>query len=1355
MSTLIDRFQQMVAQHGEKTAIKGNHWVLTYRDLAHESARLAAVIQAAGAKPGDVVPIFIPRSPNHIVSMLALLRLGCAYAPIDLASPPARQRAMLQALKSPVVLTEGGASPPVDDGVQVIAVDQALTRSQHSALDHWHPLQEDAPLYVMFTSGSTGAPKGVVVPHRGVTRLVVDTNYMPIHANQRWGFLSSPAFDLSTLEVWAPLLNGGCCVVQETMLPSVEELASFFHESEITETWLTASLFNAMVDERPTSMAGLKHLVIGGERLSVHHVERFLQACPNVVLINGYGPTENTTFSLCHTISLQDTQAEHGIPIGTAIRGTTLKIGPVDDQRAEDTGELLVGGLGVALGYLNSTELTQAKFIDMDGETWYRTGDLVRVRPDGVYDYLGRIDRQVKIQGNRIELEEVESTLQACPTVGNAAVLVVGDDAMSRHIVGLVSGVGNAPVDVDLVQDVLAQKLPPIAIPKVLRVLPSMPTNINGKLDRNALAQWVQQAHTAAASPSSTVWETPTEATLADIWGKIFPSSPIEASFSFRALGGTSLLAMRVASEVRTRLHKDLNPIEVLKHDRLTSLAQAIDESPDVDAADVHATSLSLLTRAQRFILLASQLRPEAASAYLMQTALALPAGLPLGQVREAFVTLAQRHPALRLLVTMKGATPHAQVADQLPSHWWIERSPLAHQPSGHEWPTEVLATISRPLDLSRDGVMRVDVWPVRDGSALLVWTVDHISLDDPSVTSALAELDSILAGRPLPPVYGSPFSFSALERVWTQRDAFRRDMVLLAQTVQGHTPPLPLPPKAGHEVPVSLDRDLAARLQTVARQWGCTAVTPLLAAYGLALQDTFGEAWRYAAVPFSRRSEPETVEPLGYFIDLRLMDIGAQPGEGLADTVKRLHRSLVEAQAPEFRNIELAAELLQEIDPSLTGVAMQFGFTWRDHPFRAVPLGGHTGQALAVPQDHARFGVCLHCQSSDDGIQARLEAVSEAHAAGQVAQVSQAFLSRLQQVLMLDDPLTDHTVAVPTDSGHAPQVSPDQLALLAKGWRDVLHLPASGAIKAQDHFFKQGGTSLLAIRLAAALHRDMGKTFPIASFLKEPTFQHLVDLVTAPEQSVLSPWSIVGPQDFSHFILVIPGIAGSSLGMFTVAEALRARLPDDHAVVTLEVKGLVERAPKDHVVWFLEQQVANVVKQLGRERLVGVLGFSAGGLLGARVAQTLSESGTTVPLWMLDTYAPERVEGESIKATLQRWANGIRRRLKRQVNAPVASAVPIAPVMAPPTTRRPDPLMLELDRLPVHAPLVPAYMIQASGTREEAGLIWRPGTNGLPPRSFRSLQVLPIDTGHMDLVKAQSAQVVALMLTTAPLSQR
>ncbi len=1352
--------------------MEGASWILNYRDLEHEVGRLAAVLYESGVRRGHFVPMLMGRSPRFVVALLAVVRCGAAYVPIDQSSPSSRQQAMLEALSSPVALTD--ASVPVAglEKFTVIDVGQALLVPAPAKPPAWPDLAPEAPVYGMFTSGSTGMPKGVVVPHRAVDRLVWEPDYIRIDETARWGQLSSIAFDASTLEIWAPLLHGGCCVVQEEALPSLDVLADFIVERKLTDVWLTAALFNVMVDDWIKAFSGLRQLLTGGERVSPAHAAACLAAHPALRLINGYGPTENTTFSLCHTITPTDAGSGAELPIGTPIHGTDILIMSPEGQAVPDgePGELWVGGEGVALGYLNDERLTAEKFVRHRDGSWYRTGDRVRRREDGLVDFLGRTDRQVKVQGHRIELDEVERILSACPGVGTAAVLIAGDNAETRHLVGFVAGVGTARPDGQDIFAWLETRLPPVMIPHALHVMERLPVNLNGKVDRYALASELEAlARPDQAGPAEAEFATETERVLAQVWSRCFAVRgapiPIRPDSNFLALGGTSLLALRVAAEVRSLLGRELAPIDVLRHPVLAEQARWIDLTARSDrhASDgPRSTTGITLTRGQVAVLSASGL-DGSGCAYLVHQALVLRPAPDPEALRQAFAMLIARHPMLRTAIQHCAEMGTGTLKPELPDGWWCHQGRLPAPPRDFDWPEDLLAVINRPLDLGQ-APMRADWWALDGDALLLVWTVHHVAVDEMAVNRVLDELGQVLThgAAALTPVYGSAYAFPVVERAWSDDVAVERQARAFAKSVAGLECPLPPAPAAGDERPLRLPEDVVAALQDRCAAWGCTPFVPLLAACGMALQDSFGEGWRHVVTPFSRRCEPELMEPVGYLLDMRLIEAGARPGEMPADTLRRVHGEIIAAQQPRFQSAERLAEALSEISPEAGAALFQFGLTWRHRPRAGMRFGAATALPVAVPQRGSRFGLCLHLAADGAAITATLEGVRDAFETGAAQRFGRALVARLEALATLDAPvildLPEARILPPAEEAAARRRQDEVGRAATQAWRTILGRPPAGP---QDGFLAAGGSSLLALRMAAHLRRTAGLELDVAGFLARPDFAGLCRQLAAPRGALAGRkpmYSLLGPPDFARYVVVIPGHGGTAVSMFTFASELRRHLPEDYAIAMIDLQSMVRQAPLEGVTHFVREQLVQVVRDLGEQRLDAVVGASLGGVFGAHLVAALGEGvASRIPLCLVDTYAPRILRpGRQwvVKRKLVKWLRHpmnslvtlVENRSRRWFATPEMSPGPLPEPETPWVRQVWRQSYMELATTPLRVPGARATLIHSRPTSRTAGVLRWADRNGFSGREFDSLRVISVDELHRDLFHRSAAWVAEAM---------
>ena len=400
-ATIHGRFAAVASAHPYRCAISSGSMTLSYVELADRVEQFSATLLRAGAAERQVVAVRLPPSVNYVVAVLGILATGAAYVPLHTKDPERR---------ASEILRDSGASHLVTpDGLVRLEGAGHLPFDSTSAGEH--------PAYVMYTSGSTGRPKGIVIPHRAVLRLVVDTTWIQLDESARTLCLSPLAFDASTFELWAPLLNGGQLVLPEAASVSLASLAAEIARNEIIQLWLPSGIFALMVDHHLSSLASVRHLIAGGDVLSPRHVEKANAALDDCAVLNGYGPTENTTFSTVYRVPKGE-NFDESVPIGVPIDKTYVRILNDDLEPVEPgaVGQLAVGGDGLALGYLNDAALTRSRFIPdpQNGAhtaTLYLTGDLARERRDGNLLFLGRGDDQVKIRGHRVECAEVEVAL--------------------------------------------------------------------------------------------------------------------------------------------------------------------------------------------------------------------------------------------------------------------------------------------------------------------------------------------------------------------------------------------------------------------------------------------------------------------------------------------------------------------------------------------------------------------------------------------------------------------------------------------------------------------------------------------------------------------------------------------------------------------------------------------------------------------------------------------------------------------------------------------------------------------------------------------------------------------------------
>ncbi len=730
-------FQAHVQRTPDATAVVFADITVSYAQLNARANQLAWLLIDRGVGPEVFVALAVERSADMIVAVLAVLKAGGAYVPVDPDYPGARVGFMLDDAHPVCLLTTTTTTLPTVSGVPVIVLDhhdtcQELARypdTDPHDTDRTRPLFPQHPAYLIYTSGSTGTPKAVTVTHGNVVALAVDSCFRG-GGHERVLVHSPQVFDASTYELWVPLLSGGRVVVAPAGVVDVSTISGLVAEQGITGLWLTAGLFHVMAEESPECLAGVREVWTGGDVVSAAAVRRVLLACPGLVVVDGYGPTETTTFATCHPVRGVGEVGEV-VPIGGPIANTRVFVldGGLCPMPVGVVGELYVAGAGLARGYHGQPALTAQRFVacpcGVSGERMYRTGDLVRWGADGELVFVGRVDDQVKVRGFRIELGEVEAVLARHSDVGQVVVVVREDRPGEKRLVAYVVPVSGREITPGVVRAYGAQYLPDYMVPALFVVLDGLPLTPNGKLDRKALPAPEVGVASGGRGP-----RTPQEQILCEMFAELLGIPAVGIDDNFFELGGDSLLATRVVSRVRSVLGMELAVRVLFEAPTVAALAHRLAGAGRARRRLGIAVRLDEvpLSFAQRRLWFLDQLQgPGGGSAYHIAVAVRLSGRLDREALKAAIGDVVARHESLRTVFPQVDGRPRQQVLDVgAGDSVWEEVAEVGEAGLAQA----VTAVAGRGFDLSVEPPLRTQLLVIGPDEHLVVMVVHHIAAD-------------------------------------------------------------------------------------------------------------------------------------------------------------------------------------------------------------------------------------------------------------------------------------------------------------------------------------------------------------------------------------------------------------------------------------------------------------------------------------------------------------------------------------------------------------------------------------------------------------------------------------------------
>jgi amino acid adenylation domain-containing protein len=983
-------FAQQAGQTPGDVAVIFDETQLSYRELNERANKLADRLRTFGVGPEQVVGVMLERSVEMIVGILATLKAGGAYMPLDPSYPPERLRFMIEDAKPAVILTAEGPSA-----------------TDYTDQSHGSDPDPRNPCYVIYTSGSTGRPKAVVMPHRAAVNLI---NYQ-IQSSGHEGRLrtlqfASLSFDVSFQEIFSTLCAGGSLVLlREEERRDAGELLRVITEQRVERLFLPFVALQHLAEEADREEhvpSSLRQVITAGEQLKITpHVARLFQRLNDCTLDNHYGPTET------HLATMWRLEGDAGAwarlpPIGKPISNAQIYV--LDDALQPVpvgvTGELYIGGAQLARGYLNRSDQTAERFIphpfDHDGGRLYRTGDLARYSANGVLEYGGRRDLQVKVRGFRVEVGEIEAVLKQHGSVKQAVVTAREDGAGRKRLVAYIIAARTSipPASAELRRH-LKHKLPEYMIPSLFVRLDALPLTNSGKVDRRALpAPEPDQEERGEeyVAPRSVV-----EEMLASIWSEVLGGVKVGVNDNFFDLGGHSLLATQVMSRVREAFGIEIALRSLFEQPTVEELAETIAEGlraelqvpPRIERAKRDGNLMPLSFAQQRLWFL-DKLEQDSSFYNLSSTVRISGITLDVSALEKSLREVTQRHEILRTTFTVIEGQPMQVISPE--SHFSLPLSDLSQlPPAQRDAEAQRLAheEALRPFDLSTGPLVRARLLRLSPEEHILLLSMHHIVSDGWSMGVLIREMAALYeayaagAESPLEELNIQYGDFAVWQREWLRGEVLDQQLAYWRKQLAGVPPVLALPtdhPRPavktfnGAAISLNLPRSLSEKLKALTRREGVTLFMSLLAAFQVLLQRYSGQEDIAVGTPVAHRTRAETEELIGFFVNTLVLRTDVSGNPTFRELVQRVKETALGAYAHQDVPFEkLVEELAPERNLSVTPL-FQVMFAMQNTPSPEIKLRDLQLSLLETARETAKFDIVLVMWETAEGLEASLE---------------------------------------------------------------------------------------------------------------------------------------------------------------------------------------------------------------------------------------------------------------------------------------------------------------------------------------------------------------------------------------------
>lgn len=1013
--SLCDRFEAQVRSYPHKTALKSKQHRLTYQELSLKATQVAGVLQESAGSSNSVA-LFFNHDVHMVVAMLGVLKSGRKYVPLDPSYPAERLAAVLVDAGCEILLTDTVNFSRVESLLQNLDQQRKLSVLDVESLGpgtaHAPPrkVSPDSLAYLLYTSGSTGEPKGVMQNHRNVLHHIrAYTNALHLAAEDNLLLVASYGFDASVMDIYGALLNGASLYLYDLRNESFEAMADWLQDHQVTVFHCTPTVFRHFIAQLPEDerMTYVRLLVLGGEPAHAEDFaafkKHFTEQC---LFVNGLGPTEST-LALQYFLAYGAEPRRQIIPVGHPVAETKVLLlnESGDETGLYGSGEICIESAHLALGYWRQSGLTAEVFqpaLDDPQKRIYRSGDIGRRLSDQSIEFLGRKDSQVKIRGQRVVLGEIEARLSTLPEVKAAVVVAQPDSAGERHLVAYVVGTARGEVQTAQIRRALRRTLPEFMIPRIIVVLDQLPLTRTGKVNRGALppVDLNQNDHIQSlAGP-----RTPIEEILAEVWSDVLRRQHVGINEDFFAIGGHSLLATQIISRVSRNFGVQLELREIFERPTIAQLAERVLElhrpknrRPVEPIQRARRESLLPLANAQRRLWFLNQLEPGN-PAYNMAMGFRLTGELNEEALAWALNELVLRHEMLRTTINTTDGRPYQVIAEAAPLSLRLRGLGDVPEVERESAAREIVRQeISQPFDLATGPLFKHLVVRIDERHHFLWFTLHHIICDAWSLGIIIREVMSLYSSRVagvssmLPPLAIQYADFAAWQSAWLKDEALETE-VEYWKTQLGDLIPLNLPLDRsraaemtfrGAHLSFTFSQELTDGLRRLSQTQGSTLFMTTMTAWKVLLLRYCRQVEIVVGTPVAGRTTPETESLIGMFVNTLVLRTTLENNPSFVEALRRVKKVCLEAYAHQDLPFEEMVSVLQPIRDLSRVPLFEVMFNWLSFAERSQEIGtaavrlAHAGlelTPLAVENSFSKFDLSVILGERPDGMSGTIE---------------------------------------------------------------------------------------------------------------------------------------------------------------------------------------------------------------------------------------------------------------------------------------------------------------------------------------------------------------------------------------------